>query len=64
MKRIRTIESAFEEIKKIDPSTAITPNAIRTIIKAEKIHVIYSGRKAMFIFEELADYLGIDYSEC
>ncbi|MBQ6265295.1 MAG: hypothetical protein IJJ61_05640 [Clostridia bacterium] len=60
MKRIRTIETAYQEIKAIDPSTAITKNAIRTIVKSERIHVVYSGRKAMFVFEELVEYLGVD----
>lgn len=57
MMQIRTVDSAYLELKKIDPDTAVTKNAIRTIVKSGVIHVVYSGKKAMFSLEELIAFL-------
>lgn len=37
MKRIRTIQSAYEEIKAADPNTGITLSAIRRAVSAGEI---------------------------
>ena len=37
MKRIRTIQAAYNEIKAADPNTSITPSAIRRAVSAGEI---------------------------
>ncbi|MCQ2476530.1 MAG: hypothetical protein MJ125_01670 [Clostridia bacterium] len=60
MSRVRTIETAYQDIIKADPDTAVTKNIIKNIVKNKKINVMYSGRKAIFCLEELAEYLNCD----
>ena len=47
MPRVRTIETAYQDIIKADPDTAVTKNIIKNIVKNKKINVMYSGRKAI-----------------
>lgn len=37
MKRIRTIQAAYNEIKEADPNTSITPSAIRRAVSSGEI---------------------------
>lgn len=60
MSRVRTIDAAYRDIKLADPGTSISKTLIKNIVKNKKINVIYSGRKALFCLEELAEYLHCD----
>lgn len=65
MKRIRTINSAYEEIRKLDPNTAITPYYIRKLVDTGRIRSIRDGSKALVDFDNLILYLngGIENDE-
>lgn len=58
-KRLRTVNSAYEEIVNRDPNTALTKHAIRTIIKEHKIASIDLGHKIIFDLGDLEKYLEI-----
>ena len=37
MKRIRTIQAAYEEIKRADPGTSLSPSAVRRAVTSGEI---------------------------
>lgn len=45
MKRIRTIQAAYEEIKHDDPGTSLTPSAVRRAVTSGKIPSRRVGNK-------------------
>lgn len=45
--RIRTIQKAIEEIKREDPESQICYNAIRNMVRNQKIPAMYAGNKAL-----------------
>lgn len=47
MKRIRTIDQAYDEIKKKDPETAISRYLVRQMIKQGMVPSIPSGNKKL-----------------
>ena len=55
--RTRTIDSAFEELKKIDPNTAVSKHYIRQLIISNKIPYRKAGNKYLFDFDRLVEYL-------
>ena len=55
--RLRTVNTAYAEIKAKDPQTAVTKNAIRTIVIAGKIPSLQFGNKVVFNLDDLEDYL-------
>ena len=55
--RTRTIDSAFEELKKIDPNTAVSKHYIRQLIISNKIPYRTAGNKYLFDFDRLVEYL-------
>lgn len=57
MARIRTIESAYREIKANDPNTSITKYYIREIIINGKIPFRKSGKRFLFDMDKLEEYL-------
>ena len=56
-KRIRTIESAYQEIIRIDANTAISRNCIRQLIINGVIPSRKIGKKYVFNLDALIDYL-------
>ncbi|MBQ8524381.1 MAG: DNA-binding protein [Clostridia bacterium] len=55
--RMRTIKEAYSEIKAADPSTAITPHAIRRLLLDGKIPYITAGKKYLVNLDTLQSYL-------
>lgn len=55
--KIRSVQSAFAEIKAEDPATAITEYMIRKIVYGGEIPVIQRGNKKLFDMEVLLHYL-------
>ena len=45
--RIRTIPKAIEEIKREDPESQICYNAVRNMVRNQKIPAMYAGNKAL-----------------
>ena len=57
MARMRTIESAYREIKQDDPNTSITKYYLREIVINGKIPFRKSGKRFLFDMDKLEDYL-------
>lgn len=55
--RMRTINEAYNEIKANDPSTAITPYAIRQLVLDGKIPSVKAGKKYLLSLDALQSYL-------
>ena len=55
--RIRTIDTAYEEIKKGDPGTAISRNYIRQIVTEGLIPSIRQGSKYLVSMQVLEEYI-------
>lgn len=54
--RLRTMKTAYEEIKKMDPGTAITEWAIRRAVTEGYIPSRRVGNKYVFNLDTLIDY--------
>ncbi len=57
MVRMRLLDEAAQEVKKLDPNTAITKNFIRELAIEGKIPCIMAGRKRLINFDALLTYL-------
>ena len=55
--RMKTIKQSFEEIKKLDPDTAISQWFIRSLCKQEKVKHFMTGTKILVNFDDLINYL-------
>lgn len=55
--RIRTIDTAYEEIRKNDPDTAISRNYIRQIVTEGLIPSIRQGSKYLVSMQVLEEYI-------
>ena len=55
--RMKTIKQSFEEIKKLDPDTAISQWFIRSLCKQGKVKHFMSGTKVLVNFDDLINYL-------
>ena len=65
IKRIRTIKSAYEEIKALDSNTAITEWAIRAAVSGGAIPSRMVGTKYVVNLDTVIDYFGMgDSHEC
>ena len=57
LRRMRTILEALEEVKSLDPKTAVTPYCIRMLCKNKRVRCIYTGRKILVDLDDLIGYL-------
>lgn len=55
--RMKTIKQCFEEIKKLDPETAVTQWFIRSLCKDNKVKHFMTGCKILVNFDDLLRYL-------
>lgn len=55
--RMRTLNAAYEMLKKDDPNTCVSKNYIRMLIKTEAIPVHQVGCKQLFDYDALLAYL-------
>jgi len=56
MSKLRTIDTAYKEIKETDPDTAITKWAIRQAVSGGYIPCRKVGNKRLFTIENLLKY--------
>ena len=56
-KMLRSIQKAYEEIKKDDPNTSITPYTIRRWCQSGKIRHLLTGNKILVDMESLTDFI-------
>lgn len=61
--RMRLLNEAYEEIKKIDPQTAITKNIIRGLTLDNKVKSVMVGRKRLINVDDLIEYLSTQYMQ-
>lgn len=57
MDRIRTVNTAYEEIISNDPNTALTKSAIRSLLKDGTIPSLKIGNKVIFDMNDLEKIL-------
>lgn len=55
--KMKTVKQCFEEIKKLDPATAITQWFIRCLCKENKVKHFMTGTKILVNFDDLINYL-------
>ncbi len=55
--RMRLVDQAYEELKQLDPNTAISKNFIRKLTKSGKIRTVQVGRRTLLSFDSLLEYL-------
>lgn len=57
MKRIRTVNDAYNEIKAYDPDTAISKHFFRTLIESGKIPCVKAGSKSLVDMDTVENYI-------
>ena len=57
MPKMRLLSEAYEELKKEDPKTALTMNALRCLVKKGEIPSVQIGRKKLINYDNLLEYL-------
>lgn len=55
--RMRTINEAAEELRQIDPHTAVTPYMIRQMVLSGKLPHVKAGKKRLISLDALMEYL-------
>lgn len=63
MARMRLVKDAYEQLKRDDPDTNITLNALRTIVKSGAIPTVQLGRKTLLNYDSLLEYFSNGNSE-
>jgi excisionase family DNA binding protein len=54
---MRTLDECYNELKALDPNTAVSKYFIRQLAISGKIPCIRAGRKRLINFDKLLDYL-------
>ncbi len=57
MKRIRTVNDAYNEIKANDPDTAISKHFFRSLIDSGKIPCVKAGTKSLVDMDTVENYI-------
>lgn len=57
--RMRLLKEAAEEIKAVDPHTAVTPCFIRRLALEGKVKSVMAGRKRLINLDDLLQYLDL-----
>lgn len=55
--RMRTIKEVMQELKKIDPNTAVREYYVRELVNTNKIAHLRAGRKILVNFDAFLEYL-------
>lgn len=55
--KLRTIDQLYEEVKRIDPDTALTKTAIRRLVISGQLTSIKAGKKYLVSLEALEAYV-------
>ena len=57
LSRMRTLDEAYTELRKLDPNTAVSKYFIRRLALSGKIPTVMCGRKRLLNFDGLLAYL-------
>ena len=57
MSKLRTVKQCLENIKKLDPDTAVTLYYIRHLCKENKVKHFLAGNKILIDFDSLIEVL-------
>lgn len=63
MPQMRLIKEAFQQIKTDDPQTALTLNALKTLVRTGEVPSIKSGRKTLVNYTALIEYLSAPHQK-
>jgi len=55
--RLRLLDEVIPEIKKVDPDTALTKNAVRQMGISGIVPTVSAGRKRLYNLDALLEYL-------
>lgn len=55
--RMRTIKAAYQEIKQLDPNTALKESQLRRIVKSGGVQSVHVGNRILINLDILIDYL-------
>lgn len=61
--RMKTVEQSYNEIKKLDPETAISLWFIRCLCKENKVKHFMTGTKILVNYDDLLRYLNFNHEE-
>lgn len=61
--RMRTVNEAAQEIKAIDPHTAMTPYHIRRLCLTGILPTVKAGKKILFNLDTLIEYMQDPYAD-
>ncbi len=61
--RMRLLDEAVVELKKMDPGTSITKYFIRQLAVDGKIKFVMAGRKRLINFDSLLEYLSESHKD-
>ena len=53
MRKLRTIDAAYQELKQLDPGTCISKNYIRACVKCKKLPSVAVGTKRLIDISDL-----------
>ncbi len=56
LKKIRTIRDVIRELKSLDEHTALTENALRTLVKNQQIRSVKIGKKYLLTLQDVLDF--------
>lgn len=62
--RMRGLQQAADELKKLDPETAITITALRRLVKQGAIPSIKVGKKVLINMDNLTNFMNGTYAGC
>lgn len=57
MPRMRTIKEAHQELKQLDPNTAVTEYYIKQLVLSGRVPFVTAGRKRLLNFDALLSFL-------
>lgn len=59
IKQFRALDALYNEIKKIDPGTAISKNLLRTLGMKGEFDTIIVGKKRLYALDSVVSFFGI-----
>lgn len=63
IKKMRTIEQAYNDLKAIDPGTAITKNCIRDLVLGGYLPFLQVKSKRLIDLDDLMEYIGANMKD-
>lgn len=63
IRKMRTIEQAYNDLKEIDPGTAITKNCIRDLVLGGHLPFLQVKSKRLIDLDDLMEYIGANMKD-